>query len=200
MVTITLETIKSFNPCEDGLENFIKHHKDFSGSPLDLLELGNVSSSDKFWLLFRDEFIPENDLHEIACKFAESVLHIYEEQYPNDQRPLQAIEAKRKFIKGEISEKKVYAARAAAWDARDAAEAAAWNAAGAAARAAAWAAAGAARAAARAAAGAAAWDAAGAAARAAAWDARAAAAGDAAWAAAEQKQLEIVKNYFKGKE
>ena len=163
MVTITLETIKSFNPCEDGLENFIKHHKDFSGSPLDLLELGNVSVSDKFWLLFRDEFIPENDLHEIACKFAESVLHIYEEQYPNDQRPLQAIEAKRKFIKGLITRDELDAARdeldAARYAARDAARAAA----------------GAARYAARSA-------------RYVARD------------AAEQKQLEIVKNYFKGKE
>jgi len=185
MVTITLETIKSFNPCEDGLENFIKHHKDFSGSPLDLLELGNVSVSDKFWLLFRDEFIPENDLHEIACKFAESVLHIYEEQYPNDQRPLQAIEAKRKFIKGLITRDELDAARdeldAARYAARDAAWAAAW-----AARAAAWAARYAARDAARAAAGAARY-----AARSARYVAR---------DAAEQKQLEIVKNYFKGKE
>ena len=176
--SINLQIIKSFNPCEEGLENFIKHHKDFSGSPLDLLELGNVSVSDKFWLLFRDEFIPENDLHEIACKFAESVLHIYEEQYPNDQRPLQAIEAKRKFIKGLITRDELDAARDELDAARDAARAAAW-AARYAARDAARAAAGAARYAARDAAGAARY-----------------AARDAAGAAGEQKQLEIVKEYF----
>jgi hypothetical protein len=172
--SINLQIIKSFNPCEEGLENFIKHHKDFSGSPLELLELENVPVSDKFWLLLRNEFIPENDLHELACKFAESVLHLFEEEYPDDKRPRKAIEAKKKFIKGEISEKEVYAAGDAAWAAR----AAAWDdasAAGDAARAAAWNAAGdasAARAAVRAAAGA------------------------AAGAAEEQKQLQIVKKYF----
>src|SRR6056300_702594 len=93
---INLKLIKSFNPCKDGLENFISHHEDFFGSPLELLELENVPVSDKFWLLLRNEFIPENDLHELGCKFAESVLHLYEEQYPNDQRPRQAIETKRK--------------------------------------------------------------------------------------------------------
>lgn len=169
---INLELIESFNPCEDGLENFKKHHADFNGSELALLGLDNVSISDKFWLLLREEFIPENDLHELACKFAESVLHLFEEEYPDDKRPRKAIEAKRKFIKGEISEKEGYAARAAAWDARAAARAAA----GAAAEAAAWAAA-------RAAAGVA---------RDAAW----AAAGAAAGAAEEQKQLQIVKDYF----
>lgn len=168
---INLAVIKSFNPCKDGLENFIKHHKDFSGTPIELLDLENVSLSDKLWLLSREDFIPENDLHELACKFAESVLHIYEKKYPNDLRPRKAIEAKRKFIKGEISKDELDAARAAARDA-------------------AWAARAAARAAAWAAARDAAWD--------AAWAAARAAAAKAAGAVEEQKQLEIVKEYFKG--
>ena len=161
--TINLQVIKSFEPCEDGLENFIEHHKDFSGTPLELLELNNVPVTDKFWLLLREEFIPENDLHELACKFAESVLHLFEKEYPNDLRLRKAIEAKRKFIKGEISKDELAAAwaaaRAAAWDA---ASAAAW------------------------------------AARAAAWDAASAAsaARAATGDAEEQKQLEIVKDYF----
>ena len=125
--TINLQVIKSFEPCEDGLENFIEHHKDFSGTPLELLELNNVPVTDKFWLLLREEFIPENDLHELACKFAESVLHLFEKEYPNDLRLRKAIEAKRKFIKGEISKDELAAARAAAraaWDAASAASAA----------------------------------------------------------------------------
>ena len=86
-----------------------------------------------------------------AADCAERVLPIYERAFPTDRRPRAAIEAARLF--------------AAAWDAAgDAARAAAWNAAEAAAGAAG--------------AGDAAW----AAARAAAW---AAGAGDAAWAAAE---------------
>ena len=174
--TINLQVIKSFEPCVEGLENFIKHHKDFSGTALELLELENVPAKDKFWLLLREEFIPENDLHELACKFAESVLHLFEKEYPNDLRLRKAIEAKRKFIKGEISKDELAAARAAA-------SAAAWDAARAAASAAARAAASAARYAARAAA-----------------DAASDAASAATWAAARgderQKQLEIVKEYF----
>lgn len=142
-VKINIELIKSFNPCQDGLDNFIKHHKDFSGSELELLELDNVSVSDKLWLLLRKEFIPENDLHELACKFAESVLHIFEDEYPNDKRPRKAIEAKRKFIKGLITRDELAAASDAARAAKVAGVAGVAGAAWAAARAAAGAAAGA---------------------------------------------------------
>jgi len=97
---------------------------------------------------------------------AARVLHIYEREYPADDRVRNTIVASRQFARGEIG-------------------AAAWAAAGTAARAAAWdAARAAAGAAARTAAGTAAWDAAVAAARAAAWDAAEAAAGTAAGAAA----------------
>ncbi len=92
-----------------------------------------------------------------AADCAEHTLHIFEEVCPDDKRPAEAIEAARKFARGEITQDELAAARAAAW-------AAAWDAAGAAARAAA-------RDAARAAAWAAAWD--------AAWDAAGDAAGDA---------------------
>ena len=108
-----------------------------------------------------------NILHEMACISAETALRIANVQ---DTRCWQAIEAKRAWIRGEISDSELAVARAAAWDAaRDAARAAA--------RAAAW---DAARAAARDAARAAAWAAAIAAAWAAAWGAAIAAARGAA--------------------
>ncbi|MEE9159974.1 MAG: hypothetical protein V3U60_16515 [Gammaproteobacteria bacterium] len=92
---------------------------------------------------------------------AAHVLHFFENKYPNDNHPREAIIATRAFTRGEIDYAAWNAARAAAWDAaRDAAGNAAWAAARAAARAAAEAAAqAAARAAARAAAFDAAWDA-----------------------------------------
>ena len=100
-----------------------------------------------------------------ACDCAESVLAIYEKDYPNDNRPRKAIETARLFADGKASEKELAAAGAAARAAvGDAARAAARDAAGAAAR-----------------------DAAGAAARAAARDAAWAAARDAAWATQAQK-------------
>jgi hypothetical protein len=137
-----------------------------------------------------------------AADCAEHVLHFFEDEYPDEKRPREAIQASRDYANGLIRDAAGAADRSAAWAAagaaaRDAAWAAAWTAAraaaraaaGAAARDAAWAAAWAAArdaagAAARAAAGAAARDAAGAAARAAAWDAARAASGAAARAAA----------------
>ena len=104
-------------------------------------------------------------LHEFACTCAEDALALVEQP---DERSVAAIEAKRKWLKGEITDEELDAARAAvraaAWDV-------AWSAARAAARAAVGAAAGAAsraaaRAAARSASRAASLDAAGAAARA----------------------------------
>ena len=116
-----------------------------------------------------------NILHEFACDVAEDALKAHKVK---DKRSWAAIEAKRKWLKGEISDDDLDAAWAAAWAASDAARDAAGDAAWAAARAATRAAAGAAaRAAARDAARDAAWDAA----RDAARDAASDAARDAAW-------------------
>ena len=53
----------------------------------------------------------------IACDFAESVLHIYEKNYPNDRRPKEAIQAYRDHANGIISDAELVAAAAAAWTA-----------------------------------------------------------------------------------
>jgi hypothetical protein len=88
-------------------------------------------------------------LHEAACHFAETALRVAN---VTDPRLWAAIEAKRKWLRGEITNEGLAAARDAAWDAAwAAARDAAWDAAWDAARDAAWAAA-------RAAARDAAWD------------------------------------------
>jgi len=106
-------------------------------------------------------------LHEFACRCAEDALTLLAQP---DARSVAAIEAKRRWLKSEITDEEMGSAWAEAWDAvwaaRDAALAAAQTAAQTAARAAAWAAARDAALAARAASDAAAWDAV----RAAAWD------------------------------
>ena len=104
--------------------------------------------------------IPNKVIQQFAIDCAWRVLHIFEERYPDDKRPRQAIEAARAYLKFPTQEN--LAITAAAW-------AAAWDAASAAARDAAWVAT-----------SAAAWDAASAAAR----DAASAAARAAASAAA----------------
>ncbi len=108
-------------------------------------------------------------LIEFSCRQAEGILHLYEQRYPNDDRPRKAIEMARRHAAGKATNEELAVAREAAGEAAGAAEAA-W-----AARAATWAAAEAAWAAAWAA-----W----AATREAAWEAAWATAREAAWAAA----------------
>ena len=136
-------------------------------------------------------------LHEFAVWCAREALAQIKDP---DKRSLAALEAKEAWLRGEISDAELGAARAAAWAA---ARAAAGDAARAAARAAAWDAArdvarAAARAAAWDAAWAAAWDAAGDAARAAAWAAARAAAGDAARDAQNKKLTKMVAAEMRG--
>ena len=196
MKTVTPEQFKGFGPCwlEDaaGRERFASIAAlRAEWTALDVLNLPDVSATDKLWSVLREEFIDAPILHEFACRCAEYALSFVDNP---DPRSIAAIDAKRKWLRGEIKDKELRAARDAA---RDAAGAAARDAAWDAAMATAWAAASdAAGAAARDAAGAAARDAAWDAARAAAWDA----AGAAAWAAARAAAMAAVRDAARGRE
>ena len=94
-------------------------------------------------LLRRLDTWTERTARLFAADCAEAVLPLFEKDCPNDNRPRSAVEAARKFARGKISEKELYAACVAARDAaraaaRAAARDAAWAAARDAARAAAW--------------------------------------------------------------
>ena len=108
-----------------------------------MLNLPDVSVEDKFWSVLREEFIDVPILHEFACRCAEYALSFVESP---DPRSIAAIEAKRKWLRGKITDAELHAARASALDAvssaamdaaMDAARVPAWAAAWAAARAAA---------------------------------------------------------------
>jgi len=63
----------------------------------------------------------DKEIRLLACDFAEHTLSIFEEKYPDDKRPRQAIEISRKFAEGKATRGELDAA----WDAaRDAARAA----------------------------------------------------------------------------
>ena len=188
MKTVTPEQFKEFGPCwletAAGRQRYarVAAMRD-EWSALDVLALDGVSNKDKLWAVLREEFIDAPVLHEYACRCAEYALTFVREP---DSRSIAAIEAKRKWLRGEISNDDLTAAwAAAAW----AANAAAW----AAANADAWAANAAANAAAWAAACDAAWTAANAAANAAAW----AAACDAAWDAAREHEVKLLKELLR---
>ena len=162
MKTVTPEQFKEFGPCWLETAAGRKRYARVAAmrdewSALDVLALDGVSNKDKLWAVLREEFIDAPVLHEYACRCAEYALTFVREP---DSRSIAAIEAKRKWLRGEISNDDLTAARAAC-DAACDANAAAWAAiaaANAAANAAAWAAA--AAAAAACAAARAAWDAA----------------------------------------
>ncbi len=137
MKTVTVEQFKSFRPCwletAEGRKRFarIAAIRD-EWTALDVLNLPNVSAADKLWSVLREEFIDAPILHEFACRCAEYALSFVDNP---DPRSIAAIEAKRKWLRGEITDMELRAAWATAWDAagdaagdaaRDAARAAAW--------------------------------------------------------------------------
>ena len=128
MKTVTLEEFKKFSPCWLGTLDGRKKLESIGGrkeawTALDVLDLPEeeVSPEDKLWAVLRAEFIPEETLHEFAYRCAEEALKLVENP---DPRSVAAIEAKRKWMRGEIGDEELAAARAATREA----EAATWSA------------------------------------------------------------------------
>ena len=128
MKTVTPEQFKEFGPCWLETAAGRKRYARVAAmrdewSALDVLALDGVSNEDKLWAVLREEFIDAPVLHEYACRCAEYALTFVREP---DSRSIAAIEAKRKWLRGEISNDDLTAARAAAaWAADAAARAAA---------------------------------------------------------------------------
>ena len=80
---------------------------------------------DTIWALRCTIEPSKNILIEFTCRCAEHVLHFYEDKYPEDTRPRQAIEAARRCMTDKSFATEA-ATEAAAWAARTATEAAAW--------------------------------------------------------------------------
>jgi len=155
MLHTTFALAKESRACAESYRMFAKHvggiTKFGRDTPIPLSDILDVlGMGDALWALLcvMPSEAKERDriARTFACDCAESVLQLYEVEYPGDSRCREAINTARRFIGGNATEEELDAAWAAAGDA-------AWAAAGDAARAAAWAAA-------WAAAGDAAWDAA----------------------------------------
>lgn len=78
-------------PCKDSYENFKKHYPDFNSDLKEFLYLDKISYADKDWV-FRKLTNPEQIIKwNTMC--TESILDIFETEYPNDLRPRNALEA-----------------------------------------------------------------------------------------------------------
>ena len=148
MKTVTVEQFKSFRPCwletaegREKLARIAAIRNEWTA--LDVLNLQDVSAQDKLWSVLREELIDAPILHEFSCRCAEYALSFVDNP---DPRSIAAIVAKRKWLRGKITDAELYAAWddasgaaqaaaqyaacAAAWDAaRYAACTAAWDAA-----------------------------------------------------------------------
>ena len=112
MKTVTVEQFRKFGPCwletAEGREKFARIAAIRNEwTALDVLNLPDVSVQDKFWSVLREEFIEAPILHEFACRCAEYALSFVE---GSDPRGIAAIEAKRKWLRGEITDADLAAA------------------------------------------------------------------------------------------
>lgn len=78
---------------------------------LDILYLRDVSDHDKIWLTLREDFLPKQVLGEFACWCAEQAL---KKSIKNDPRSVAAIQAKRDWLAGRITDNQLDDAEAAA--------------------------------------------------------------------------------------
>lgn len=135
-MSLTLNDIMALGPCEDYPRERVAELMAGreSVSLLDVLDTP-IPLDDRVWLI--TEALPESAARLLSCEYAESVLHIFERDHPDDKRPREAIETARRFARGEATAEELESARAAARAAARSAEGAVWDAAQAAAQAAA---------------------------------------------------------------
>ena len=91
-------------------ENAIICRVELSGKILEGDDKLCASSRKVLWMAKADTV-----MHEFSCWCAEQVIPIWTKQYPNDKRPQQAIDAKRLWLRGRITDQEL----AAAWDAQN---------------------------------------------------------------------------------
>ncbi len=117
---------------DDGTVHMLDHEEidvrafvAFGAKPPGCLEEIDKARDDPVGSLFDRLGIDKKTLSFFACDFAEHVLPIWYEYYPDDHRPREAIEAARKYVAGKIEKATLDRAMLAAWSE---AERAAWEA------------------------------------------------------------------------
>jgi len=80
---INKEVLKSLKPCADRYENYLRHHANFDGSFGEFLDLPNISYSDKVWIA--EKVLTKNKRVKWAILCAESVVHVFEKEYPDER-------------------------------------------------------------------------------------------------------------------
>jgi len=107
MNKIYVKDVLKFGPCPEWTEERLKYYdpENQGLTPLEICDLDIPRKEDILRLLLRPEIISERDLHELACVFAERALNRERrEGREPDPASWAAIEGKRKWLRGEISD------------------------------------------------------------------------------------------------
>ena len=123
---ITVDMVMNWEPCIEYTEEKVKKLLDKGKTPQEVAKL-KIPVIDKIWALLHPEIMSDKKLHKLACRFAEDALKRERKAGREpDYRSWAAIEAKRKWLRKEITDKELSAAWSAA---RFTARSAAWSAA-----------------------------------------------------------------------
>lgn len=107
---LTKEFLRKHEACSEGYEWYCEHGCDTVEETIDkLIEHGKYHWAN--WLITR--CLEKKDCVRYAIYAAKKVLYIFEENYPSDKRPREAIEAAKKYLAGKITKYNLYVARAA---------------------------------------------------------------------------------------
>jgi hypothetical protein len=93
---INKEYIKKFNPCDNRFYNYVDSYQDQDFSIIEFLRLDKITYDDKIWVWKRLATINEAALFGLKC--VESILYIYEEKYPTDNRPRLALKSIKRYM------------------------------------------------------------------------------------------------------
>ena len=119
MLETTLKKLRKYEACEDRYEYLAAALGDEYGddTPLPVSRILGINGiSDALWALRACDMSQEdeNAVYLLACDYAEHVLHIFEDKYPDNPYPRAAIEARRAWVRGEISDSELRCAADAA--------------------------------------------------------------------------------------
>jgi thioredoxin-like negative regulator of GroEL len=129
MKKITKKFLKEHNACREGYEWYLEQNTENAGEIFKRL-ISQDRLDDANWVICR--MFNRKQKIQYAVYAAEQVLEIFENKYPDDKRPRQAIEAAKKVLKSDTTKNRnansasanaAYAA-ASAYDAANAASAA----------------------------------------------------------------------------
>ena len=125
IIKLTLSDIRKRRPCKDGWRKLLKSLNKTKADETEVTFSYIAENNDVFdalWCLrCIDTKKHRKEISYLCADMAQSVLHIYEKEYPDDKRPRDCIQAVRDFADGKINKqelvekRKAYAAAAAAY-------------------------------------------------------------------------------------